>query len=366
MSKDKDSMSIYAPIRLRSTPQWQYSLGAAKQGMITADGMIAKNLPNFIHDELVLPCVRLFVEACDTKEQAGEMLPIYYAKIVNLRHWVPIIGQYELCGRQIFDLEPRLIEMFSNTDVGEATLEKIHFPYECFYVRFGKQEQIKLPYEDEFEYLEGAFVARANMGNGESRLRFGFTTVLENGDGLTTPGYYIDLMPDEQKMEITKAIDSALARKERELIGNAEEDKAICEARVEHLKESVALLKGASSLIINTLFYLENIKDCLPPKKAGRDTPVNLLPGKGVKEHKVESKLFANGYSMVRLIGSEYENHEDGVLHGSKSAHWRRGHWRDQRYGEKNKLIKRIWMKPTRIGVGSIGNPPEKGHIYTT
>ena len=34
----------------------------------------------------------------------------------------------------------------------------------------------------------------------------------------------------------------------------------------------------------------------------------------------------------------------------SKSAHWRRGHFREQRYGEKNANVKIIWIKPVIVG----------------
>jgi hypothetical protein len=37
----------------------------------------------------------------------------------------------------------------------------------------------------------------------------------------------------------------------------------------------------------------------------------------------------------------------------SVSAHWRRGHFRNQRYGEGNALVKIKWIQPVLVGVGS-------------
>src|SRR5437899_7574028 len=39
-----------------------------------------------------------------------------------------------------------------------------------------------------------------------------------------------------------------------------------------------------------------------------------------------------------------------GGHHASPSLHWRRGHKRNQRYGEGNKLVKKIWIEPMLIG----------------
>jgi hypothetical protein len=46
------------------------------------------------------------------------------------------------------------------------------------------------------------------------------------------------------------------------------------------------------------------------------------------------------------------------------SPHWRRGHWRNQPFGEKLSEKKLIWIKPTIVNKEK--GEPIKGHIYTT
>lgn len=49
-----------------------------------------------------------------------------------------------------------------------------------------------------------------------------------------------------------------------------------------------------------------------------------------------------------------YENQPTGDgTHRSPYAHWRRGHWRNQRYGEKLSLVKRLWIQPVFVGLQS-------------
>lgn len=47
----------------------------------------------------------------------------------------------------------------------------------------------------------------------------------------------------------------------------------------------------------------------------------------------------------------QYEHKDAEGTHRSPHAHWRRGHWRNQRYGEKLSQVKRIWIQPVFVGL---------------
>lgn len=66
------------------------------------------------------------------------------------------------------------------------------------------------------------------------------------------------------------------------------------------------------------------------------------------KIRKIERKMHrANDYIYIGFKG-EYESGEGEA--GAKSAHWRRGHFRLQRYGEKRSESRMIWIQPTMVG----------------
>ncbi len=374
MNRDTDQLSIYAPIRSRRDLWWKYALAAAKDGHVNSKGMIANDLPSMINKFLIPAYATGFREATVNQPNADYLWMQHSAKISMFRDWVPLVAQYELNGRQIFDLDDHLVELLRHTDLAEATLEQWNAPYDAFYVRFGRQADMKLPFEDDFEYLEGAYVARTPFdSDGGLRLKFGFTTVKADGRGVMLPGYFIDLRPNEQRLTISAAVEAALARRVATLDDRPEDDEATVafnsHQRFE-VKESAELLRAGATLLVNALFYLENIRSNQPPLEPGRDTPPDrvarwnqLTDKRRIKER---SALTADSYALVRLIGREISSAKTTSTGSSVRTHWRRGHWRQQRYGDGLIQIKRLWIKPVIVGANREESTPIPGHIYTT
>ena len=262
--------------------------------------------------------------------------------------------------------------MLCKTDLRDCTLEDWNAPYDAFYVRFGKQEAMKLPFDgDEFEYLDGAYVARTPFAGGGRRLKLGFTTVKENGKGVSLPGYFIDIFPDEQKMVVTDAIEAALSRKISEYDAEDAQDPeatAINSHRRQEAKDSADLLRAGAALLVNAMFYLEGLGSAAPQPGPGRDTPSNRVARwcqlDATKRRKEKSALNADGYAVVRLVGGEIIAGETRSTGGLPETHWRRGHWRFQRHGEGLSERRRIWIKPVLVGAGHHDGSELPGHVY--
>ena len=374
MNRDADELSVYAPIRNRRDRWWKYALTAAKDGRVSAKGMIAYDLPGMIEKDLIPMYASSLREATANQPNADYLWMTSFAKISMFGAWVPLIAQYELNGRQIFDLDDHLVELLRQTDLGEATLEQWNAPYETFYVRFGRQPDMRLPFEDDFEYLEGAYVARTPFDiEGGLRLKFGFTTVKADGRGVTLPGYFIDIHPNEQRLTVAEAVEAALARRVAEVEDKAEDDDATrafkSHQRFE-VKESAELLRAGATLLTNALFYLENIRLQQPSIEPGRDTPSDRV----ARWHQLNDKrrirersaLTADSYALVRLVGREISSTKPTSTGSSVRAHWRRGHWRQQRHGDGLEQIKRLWIKPVLVGGNREDSTSIPGRIYTT
>ena len=372
MSIESDSFSAYAPIRQRGMMWWRYAQAAAKEGHISSEGLISSALPSMIEQNVALPYVANFHQVVKGQENADYQVMVHIGKMMMLRDWIPLAGQYELCGRQIFDLHDALVEMLGKTDLGDCTLEDWNAPYDAFYVRFGKQELMKLPFDgDEFEYLDGAYVARTPYAEGGHRLKLGFTTVKASGKGVGLPGYFIDLFPGEQKMVVADAIEAALSRKLAEYDAEDAQDPeavAINSHRRQEARDSADLLRAGAALLVNAMFYLEGLGADAPQLGPGRDTPPNRVARwfqlDATKRRKEKSALNADGYAVVRLVGSEVVSGEARSAGGSPKTHWRRGHWRFQRHGEGLGERKRIWIKPVLVGAGNHDGSELPGHVY--
>ena len=260
-------------------------------------------------------------------------------------------------------------DRLEQTDFGDCTLEGWHAPYDAFFVHFGKRDAIRIPFEEDFQYLDGAFVAITPYDQqGNLRLKLGFTTCKKGGEGVMLPGYFLDFIPQEQAMPVALAIEHAIARRASNFIDqpdDSEEDKAINAHRRDEINEGGEILKQASSLIVNVLFYLDSLgtQQRLEP---GRDTPTDYTvrweQSNPRQREKMKSRLLSEGYTAVYLLGKEFSSSNAGAHGGHRRTHWRRGHWRRQHHGQANILTKRIWIKPQLIGASSPDDLP--GHIY--
>lgn len=371
------SYSPYAPIRFQNEPWWKFAVGVAKEGLMVADGRFKIDLPSYIMNQLIEPTmyhvVKQMREEFPNPQDHGHIIGQFMAKFMEQRHWVPLVAQYVLNGRQIFDLTTDVVELLQHTDFGDCTLDDWQPPYDAFFIRFGKCDDIRIPWEDDFEYLDGAFVAVTPWSSDgkERRIKIGFTTSKKDGRGVMMPGYFLDFHPDEQKLPIRDAVESAIHRRISAFEDSDDETpsgKALNAHRRQEVADGGEILKQAVSLIINVLFYLESIGD-KPVLEPGRDTSPSLVVqwanASPRQREKLKSKLLSEGYSTVYMLGREIDSSLPNQTSdpGSKRAHWRRGHWRKQRHGTGNSLMKRIWMKPQMIGVDR-ANDEIPGHVY--
>lgn len=369
-----DELSAYAPIRLRGRSYYRYARQAAQFGAITAEGMITTDLHDQIYQDLIAPQMALTAQAVREEGVDGVIAGQTITKQLSYSDWVPLLGQYEASGKQIFDLHDSLTELLRQTDVGECTLEDLHMPYACVYLQFGKLLDVKHAFDSEagtFEYMDGVFVALSPWSEAGSRIKMGFSTVHEDGTGVMYPGLFFDLLPDERKLPVLQGIEAALDRRQREHQAS-EDSHHNYQAVMAHARdaddEAADTLCRAASLVVNALFYIESLRENLPHPTPGRDTPPTMsakwAAANPRQQLKQRSALSADGYTVVRLVGTEVAGQASGAPTGtSRKVHWRRGHWRQQPYGEHMALRRRTWIKPVLVG-GSEAPAELPGHRY--
>lgn len=381
MSTQVEQSSPYAPIFYRSTPWWRFADRLAKEGYVHPRGMVRHGMNDFIEQEFIIPCAEASRDRYEGHPEEDWMLANAIAQVHETTHWLPLVAQYLLNGRQIFDLDPALMEQLTHTDLGEATLKGWHAPYDCFYMHFGKQDDVSTLYEDGLQpYLGGAFVAvmpfEAEAGEISGNLiRIGMTTVQEDGTHSDIPAYYLDILPQEQLLPAEKAIDAAIKRQSNnfrqmqfEPSSLSDFKETINEIRAKNTERAGELIRMAAHRIINALFYLETMGRDAGVKGPGRDTPATLTEqweSTPNRRAKLEQGLTRDGYSIVRFVGREFaQGRPSGTGAGTVSTHWRRGHYRDQPYGPQNSLVKRVWIKPTIIAAEKAESTSTPGHIY--
>lgn len=101
----------YAPMVWRDNPWWQYARRAAKAGLVMADGRIDPALPDMIEKDIANPYLE---NVAKFSREEGGVDSNFGMKVLSIaktyRHWIPMLGQHELQGRQIFQLSEGLLE----------------------------------------------------------------------------------------------------------------------------------------------------------------------------------------------------------------------------------------------------------------
>lgn len=365
MATSASRNSPYGPVALRDEPWWQIGRRAAQRGDVGPDGSaydprIQLELLHLLHISGALEYLNkpVFDNAAREAHQV----------LLCGQEWAPVIGQYELHGRQIFDMSSGLVEMLQETDVRQCTLQNLQLPYPAFYMHFGRQAGLKVVgASGDSEYVDGVMVAHA-QGDGIRLLRFATTTIDESGKRVTLPGHFLSLNDAGMQLPVHAAIDAAVER----FVENGEaysqefpaaEDFWVC------LRERAAsALKVALPLIVNGLFYLEN-----PPRPhrtgLGSGTPDAVVERwdrtPGDRRRKLNSKLNAEGYTLVHFVGEEIAHSSSEARGGTVAPHWRRGHWREQAHGPQLSLRKRILIRPTLVNGREVSDPLQvRGHVY--
>jgi hypothetical protein len=317
-------------------------------------------------------------------------------------------------GRQIFHFNNEIVEQFRKTDIDEVLLESLKFPYEVFYMSFGKQSDLTLWNKDYF--VDGAYISMFN--NEERSLQILLTTVIGDLNRATPPQifdwnfntardlylphptspdqkfdwifypeehYYLSVPMDDLSQPIFTVVEKALNEEfenrkkaaQKPLPPPPVEGKVIINRRPEtekremrELEEGYPTFKEALKLIINGLCYISAYPDDIETQWPS-DTPQALLERintiKKPKEvARTASRLLSMGYTKIHFCGKAFERLDKSTLPTGKEvkAHWRRGHWRNQAYGPQLSNRKLIWIMPVIVHKDKAEGLADAGHIY--
>lgn len=319
-------------------------------------------------------------------------------------------------GRNIFDVSIYLRNLLENTSVLDIRYNDFVLPYKTVYFHFGLLKSIFYPVEcieekfniyiadglsfqsmedeDEFYknkkyYLEGAFVSVTNEHSINIQLCFNDfdsdysnKVSVENDNRFVTFNFSLDFGKWDEisnKMiydsditfeESTITFSNIWDEKEsvewigydflNELISNPE--KCSENELIQYL-----IIDNSLKLIVNSICYLNTNDKDIEVSATKKDVIRIIDELKHSKKTRVQNnlktKLSKFSYSNVYLLGQNLKKYIDSQLTGVEvEPHWRRGHWRNQPFGENLSKKKLIWIKPTivRKDKGS----PQKGHVY--
>jgi hypothetical protein len=281
-------------------------------------------------------------------------------------------GAYCSSGKQLFQLTEMLEAMLKNTVADEIPIGAIRSPYESYFIQFHNAVMW------EGKPIIGAYIIDNNQVN-----QLQVCLVIAPQDPLrhwmsSPAGYfYVPLNREKAEVCLGELIDTSIhseivlkwehATKSMPLI----EESGMIDKRTQRAKrESMDLssakvaIKEALSLIANALCYLtSDVRDASVsyPSDASPSLIDKMENGATPKiKAKAEIELKKHGYLPVTYIGNKLT--DGGAVSNSGNGvreHWRRGHWRNQAYGDSRSERRLVWIKPTLVGSDKSSNSVE-------
>jgi len=292
-------------------------------------------------------------------------------------------------GKNIFSFTIEILQMLNKTEIGDITYKSLNLPYDNFYISLRPLNLYAT--SDSDKIIEGVYVSidRQAMEKTydapydyaisfdfvgdfqELKLKYYDKIWEDSGEG--TGGivfwrYSFYFLEKENIITINDCITETKEIFKQTCFPEIEDE--ITDYHLDAFNYHIRFIDITSVILVNTLLYLSlptETQDIV--QKYPDDLPHNfnkkLSFAKTKREiEKVETKIKETGYSKIKFVGSSYiRNFEYELKFSEISSHWRRGHWRNQKYGEHFSLTKLVWIIPTIVNKQK--GEPEKGHIYT-
>lgn len=304
-------------------------------------------------------------------------------------------NQFVAKGKQIFDINQNLTTLFKQTDVHDVPVQQMKTPYPCFYLYFGRQED--MPFTEGW-HVDGAYV----MHMPEHKVLQMMVTCVPNNLERSwhwaqepDPCYFMVISGEQYDKTFGQAMDETYEKKIADLQHEIDHPipdrvqtvpdgrggvKQVMVTSNSHLRAAVEkkMIEAfhevghkALRLVVNSLCYLSSYPEQV--ERVWPELPKHVQAqvsdkSKGNKK-KMESMLEKMGYRPLHFCGLKFVQEHVGIGGGSEESrrqHWRRGHWRNQPYGEGRQQYRLRWIQPMLVNRDPESKHQPLGGLYLT
>lgn len=288
------------------------------------------------------------------------------------------VARFLRCGKNIFHFPHRLTDLLKLTDVDDVQWGSIRLPYSCFYLWFGPQQAWW--FSDTNYAAEGAYVTE--IASGDFRAFDLLVTTTSPGAPCAEhwnyvvkddPYYYFsfevegpertvgdtfrqtvatsdDFNKKWPRAEIPPEAKEWAARHGKKLRSLPRKDSAQGQKVLERL-QGLPVFREVLKLVVNCLCYLSSPSREITTRYPDAESTRVITPGGTPLERaRARNRAAREGYTLIHFCGDSLE-HEAGTFPTGRelSAHWRRGHWRNQAIGVGRSEHKLMWIRPTLV-----------------
>ena len=277
-------------------------------------------------------------------------------------------------GDPILQLTPALQAMLSETDLAaELPAAYLCSPYPCTYLEFARPNPLRVPNQASgLHECEGVYLGFYDLPAGAEALEYADLTGMMKLER-DKPARLVELVITGSPLGKRYALDDAsqnmtlVIQNEEECLQDLLERHIACYSHPKFYAhpgmapmrpEEVGMIRSVVELLAKALLYL-NLSDAEKSKINERSDLQRKLKGLGQKKKARLQRRIASAYDRILIGPASIPDSEPpqrpsdaGERPRSLKAHWRRGHFRTIRYGEKHSKQRLGWIKPVLVNAG--------------
>ena len=286
--------------------------------------------------------------------------------------------KYYVSGKNIFSINPDLVEKFYYSDTIGINVSDLKFPYKSFYLAFGLQDDLELWNNGYF--VDGAYISNFNDEICEIVLSTKRKDISYNSQSnflIQDKYFYFSIETTVKSLSIEEAVSKTLENDSLYKKYHSEDISGLYDIngqllRITDISEKsnnidlqlrlsgFEVFKKSLNLIFNSLCFItaysEKIVSGFPD-----DCPEEII--QQVKNKKKNKLNPLNGFTHIKFVGNRNNGKTKLSSEQKQQTHWRRGHWRNQACGQNKTEHKLIWIMPTLVNRIET-NVSSIGHIY--
>jgi hypothetical protein len=273
-------------------------------------GRLDAHFGKYVADDMIGRALALTGGSLSDEGQAPAIIGQAQATMMRLNLLIPTWAHYIACGRQLFDFTPQLVEILKHQDIS-ARFPVSKNLFRSFYIRFGTQLSLGLPWEDKAEYVDGAFFSFHEQDGAYPTLIICLSMVFADGRGMLSQGPVLKIDGKHFELPVEQALIHAI--RDAEALGQTLSSTVANNPHgplanlgvgvLSEIHEVSDIFRRALPLLVNSLSYLGStpVPDAVPSHDAPPALANQVLSASTPDARaKAIAQLIEQGYAMVR------------------------------------------------------------------
>jgi hypothetical protein len=305
--------SPWGPVRA-SVGWWAKPIADAviNENIIDAEsGRLEAHFGKYVADDMIGRALALMDESLSDEGQDSALIGQAQASMMRLHLLAPVWAHFIACGQQVFEFTPQLVEILKHQDISRAKFAAVKNTFRSFFVRFGTQLSLGLPWEDKAEFVDGAFFSFQDTNSAHPALVICLSMIFADGRGMLSQGPVLKIDGKHFDLPVEQAFDEAIRDAER-LADKLDSTVAsnplgplanLGPGLMSQTREDADIFRRALPLLANSLSYLSStpVPDAAPSHDAPPALADQVLNAStpSAREEAV-AQLIDRGYVMAR------------------------------------------------------------------